>query len=668
MKQISRAAVIWQLVAFFATIGPHLSWMPIWLIAMCILTPGIRLMIYTGRWPLPHWALKLALIVAVIAGLMVTFTQESGMRATVALLVAGLALKLIEIYHRRDALVLLYVSLFLAGTVFLFHQSILTALYALVTVVFIIAALNSSYQDPLRTDLMRPLKRSVRLVGFSLPLMLVLFVVFPRIGPLWSVPLDQQAARSGLSDSMSPGDISQLTRSAELAFRVSFDDRVPAPEQRYWRSMVYGNFDGRTWSRTPFREQYRMSPVELIDRRQEVSYEVVYEASNNRWLVALDQPVTAPAGSQLTRGNAPIRSRPVDRRISYRAVSVLDYTLQPALNAYDLQVYRRLPVDGSNARSVALARRWWQESQQQPKRFVQLALNLFSREFVYTLSPPALSGDRIDAFLFESKQGFCGHYAGALTYLLRSVGVPARVVAGYQGGEWNAEEAYLTVRQYDAHAWVEYWIEGEGWLRVDPTAAVAPERVRDQADRLFADDPAFLSDTPLARLRFGQDSWLVDMRRQIEALNFNWQRWVLNYQGQQMELLRGLLGDVSMTRIALFLMLPIAAVLLIVAWLQLGGSLFRRQDALERSLTRLLNRFDRLGYGREPQESLQAFSRRVSIAFPAMEGELRALARCDEAMRYANRPGSRKALLAATRACYRALKQTRTIPEREQRT
>ncbi|WP_432695778.1 transglutaminase TgpA family protein [Marinobacterium sp. YM272] len=665
MKQISRASVIWQLVAFFATLGPHLTWMPIWLIAICILTPGIRLMIYTGRWPLPHWSLKLALILAVAAGLMVTFTRETGMRATVALLIAGLALKLIEIYHRRDALVLLYVALFLTGAGFLFHQSILMALYALMTVVFIIAALNSSYQDPLRTDLLRPLRRSLRLVGFALPVMLVLFIVFPRIGPLWSMPLNQQAVRSGLSDSMSPGDISRLTRSAELAFRVSFDGQVPSPEQRYWRSMVYSYFDGRTWSRIPFREQYRLSQATLLDQRRELSYEVIFEASNNPWLVALDQPVSAPSGARLTKGNAPIRSRPVDRRISYRATSVLDYRLQPELNAYDRELYLQLPAQVPNPRSRELAEGWWQETGQQPQQFVQRALGLFNREFSYTLTPPVLSGEMIDAFLFDSKQGFCGHYAGALTYLLRSVGVPARVVAGYQGGEWNAQEAYLTVRQYDAHAWVEYWMETEGWIRVDPTAAVAPERVNQQADQLFANDPAFLSDTPLARLRFGQDSWLVDIRRQIDALNFNWQRWVLNYQGRQMDLLQSLLGKVSMTKMALLVIIPVALVLLIVAWGQLGGNLLRRQDPLERSLTRLLSRFERLGYRREPRETLQAFSQRMSIAFPSMAGELRALARCDEAMRYAGNTGSRKALLAAIRACYRALKQIRTPAERE---
>ncbi|SEF71288.1 transglutaminase family protein [Marinobacterium lutimaris] len=653
MKQLSRAAVLWQLAAFFATLAPHLSWLPFWLIALAIITPGIRLMIYSGRWPLPHWSVKLVLVLAVIGGLLLTFTRETGMAATVSLLIAGLALKMIEIYHRRDALVLLYVSLFVSGTAFLFHQSILMALYALFNLVLIIAALNSIYQDPLRNDWLRPLKRSLRLLGFALPLMLVLFIVFPRIGPLWSVPMNQNAARSGLSDQMAPGDISRLTRSNDLAFRATFDGAVPPPQQRYWRSMVYGNYDGRTWSRVSRGDQFRLADVELISDATPLAYEVVFEASNNPWLVALDQPSAAPAGSFLTKGNAPLRYRPVDRRISYQSSALLDYRLQPDLTDFDREIYLQLP-EGSDPRSRELAERWRQESGTDDAAIVRRAFELFNAEFTYTLTPPQLSGDRVDAFLFDSRQGFCGHFAGALTFLLRSAGIPARVVAGYQGGEWNEREAYLTVRQYDAHAWVEYWQQDEGWIRVDPTAAVAPERVSQQADQLFADDPAFLADTPMARLQFG-NAWMLDIRRQIDALNFSWNRWVLNYQGQQMQLLKDLLGEVNLTRLALLFIVPFVLVMALVAWIQLGGRR-RPRDPLERALERLLDGFAKRGYRRESRESIQAFSKRMASDFPSMAGELRALANCDEAVRYAARPDGRKALLAAIKACYRALK------------
>ncbi|MBV1789552.1 DUF3488 and transglutaminase-like domain-containing protein [Marinobacterium sp. D7] len=660
MRQISRAAVIWQLIAFAGVVIPHVSWLPFWLGGLCLVTPAVRLMIHTGRWPLPHWSVKLLLILAVAAGLLLSFSRETGMNATVALLVAGLALKMIEIYHRRDALVLLYVALFVCATSFLYHQSIAMALYALFSVVLVIAALNSIYQDPQRTDLIRPLRRSLRLVSLSIPLMLVLFVLFPRIGPLWSVSMNQQRALSGLSDTMAPGDISQLTKSAALAFRVSFDREIPEPAQRYWRSLIYTEFDGRSW-RVPA-EYDRRSPggESLLEVERLLSYEVIYEPTNRHWLVALDQPLSAPQGMRFSPGHTLYSLRAVDRRQSYRLRSALEYRLQPILSGRDHTAYTQLP-DGSNRRARELALQRWQEVDQDPERFVARVLAQFNRAFTYTLTPPPLGQDPIDGFLFDSRQGFCGHYAGALAFLLRSVGIPARVVGGYQGGEWNPYERYITVRQYDAHAWVEYWLDGRGWVRVDPTAAVSPERVVEAADQVFARDPAFLADTPLARWRFGGSGWVVDLRRQIDALNFNWHRWVLNYQGQQMELLTRLMGQVSVLKMVFALLLPFSLVMLFMAWTQLKGRRAKPRDPVDRALQRLLSRLARLGVPRCSDETLQTYTARVVAEYPEMRSSMEVLARLDEAVRYAGQSAQARDLLAAINDCYRALRAVRPV-------
>ncbi|GGB95349.1 protein-glutamine gamma-glutamyltransferase [Marinobacterium zhoushanense] len=660
MRQISRAAVIWQLIAFAGVVIPHLAWLPFWLIGLCLATPAVRLMIHTGRWPLPHWSVKLLLILVVAAGLLLSFSRETGMDATVALLVAGLALKMVEIYHRRDALVLLYVALFVCATAFLYHQSIAMALYALLNVVLVVAALNSIYQDPLRTDLIRPLKRSLRLVSLSLPLMLVLFILFPRIGPLWSVSMNQQRALSGLSDTLAPGDISQLTKSAELAFRVRFDGEVPGPAQRYWRSLIYSEFDGRSW-RVPGDYEHRYLGAETLAQiRRSLSYEVVYEPSNRNWLVALDQPLSAPQGMRFGPGQTLYSVRSVDRRLHYRLRSALEYRLQPILSERERSAYLQLPNEG-NQRSREVAEQWWQEADQNPERFVAIVLRQFSRSFTYTLTPPPLGQEPIDRFLFDTQQGFCGHYAGALAFLLRSIGVPARVVGGYQGGEWNPYERYITVRQYEAHAWVEYWIENRGWVRIDPTAAVSPERIVETADRVFAGDPAFLADTPLARWRFGGSGWLVDLRRQIEALNFNWHRWVLNYQGQQMELLAGLMGQVSMLKMVFALLLPFASVMLVMAWMQLKGRRAKPKDPIDRALQRLISRLERLGIPRRTDETLQRYAIRVVTEYPELSAGMESLARQDEAVRYAGKSTQRRDLLAAINDCYRALRTVRRV-------
>lgn len=295
---------------------------------------------------------------------------------------------------------------------------------------------------------------------------------------------------------------------------------------------------------------------------------------------------------------------------------------------------------------------------------MQRVLTYFNRQFSYTLSPPALGDNSIDAFLFDTQAGFCGHYAGALTFLLRSAGVPARIVTGYQGGEWNSDEQYLSVRQYDAHAWVEYWLQGRGWVRVDPTAAVAPERIQNSADQLFADDPAFLADTPLARLRFG-DGWLVDLRRQLDTLNFNWHRWVLNYQGQQGQLLSGLLGRISTLKMVLVLLGLLLPMLLLAAWWQLRAAGPAPCDPLDRALKRLLAECARQGLARAPQESLQAWAARAAGQRPDLAACLQRLAQADQAVRYAQRSDQRETLQHAISACQSALRKNSTRSARE---
>ncbi len=657
MKQISRAAVVWQLLAFGVVLLPHLAWLPLWLIGICLMTPGVRLMIHGGRWSLPHWSVKLVLVLAVAGGLILTYSRATGMRGMVALLIGALALKLLEIYHRRDALVMLYVSLFVLATSFLFYQTIAVALYALLATTVIVAALNSIQQDPMRADLLRPLRRALRLLLFALPLMLVLFLLFPRIGPLWSVPLDRQVARSGLADSMSPGDISQLIRSGATAFRVSFDAAAPAPAQRYWRSMIYSEFDGRTWRRARSGDEREESGL-LQGQGGAIDYEIIFEPSNRNWLVALDLPAGAPDRMRLAEGHTLLSLRPVDRRLSYRARSYASYRLQPYLPQRARVRYLQLPAFG-NARSRAQAARWWQQSGADPQRFVNRVLGEFNAAFSYTLTPARLGADAVDQFLFDTQQGFCGHYAGALSFLLRSVGVPARVVAGYQGGEWNPYEQYLTVRQYDAHAWTEYWVEGAGWLRVDPTAAVAPERVLESASAAYADDPAFLSDSPWSPLRLGRSGWLQGLRQQLDAANFVWHRWVLNYQARQLGVLSGWFGAVSGWKIVLALLLPSALVLGLVAWQQLRGGRRRPRDPVERALQRLLELLAREVDVRRPNESIQAYAGRLGERNPSLAAELAAVARADAAVRYAARDEQRQQLLDAIILCRRRLRRVR---------
>lgn len=628
IEKISRSAVIWQLIACVAVVLPLIQWLPLWVLLLgggCI---AARLMIHSGRWSFPHWSIRFLLVVAVAVGLLTSFNRDASLNAMVALLTVGLALKLLEIYRRRDALVLLYVALFLSATVFLFEQSILVALYMFFALGLVVAALVSVWQDPLREDMLRPLKQAWKLLLPSLPLMLVLFFIFPRIGPLWSVELDRSSARTGLSESMSPGDISRLTRSDELAFRAVFNTEPPLPTERYWRALVLSSFDGREW--TPGSPPQSHAET-LIPLSEPITYEIVQERSHQRWLFALDMPISAPSQAQLTSSRTLLSNQEVTTRIQYSVTSVERYQLAPNLDQTSYAFFTQIPRN-SNPRTQILAQQWFDEADQNVPKLIEQMFRHFNETFVYTLEPQPLGRHSVDEFLFDTQQGFCEHYASAAAFLLRSVGVPARVVTGYQGGEWNASQNYLTIRQFDAHAWVEVWLEDRGWVRIDPTTAVAPERIEMSADSFFSGQPGFLADSPLIS-RVGRQGWLLNARMQYDALNFAWQRWVLNYHHQQQNLLQDWLGDLTPWKLILLLFLPASLVLGFVAWRLLG----RREalDPLDRELRKLLTQLEAYGITRQSDETLQRLVVRLSDTHPEFAKALQPVAEAYEALHYA---------------------------------
>ncbi|KAA0873970.1 transglutaminase TgpA family protein [Nitrincola tapanii] len=657
LEPLTPTAVIWQLLAFSLVVLPLLWHLPNWISVVAALAWFWRWGISQGRIGRPHWSLRLLLLVGIGLGVLLSFSRSTSLDAFAALLVLSLSLKLLEIQQRRDALVLLYVASFTLATAFLFEQSLVMGLYSLAVIWVWITALVSCWQSERPSHWTRPMRQGWRLFWPALPLMLLLFLLFPRIGPLWSVTLNTERAQTGLSDQMSPGEVSQLTRSAELAFRAVFaeDQVLPTPSQRYWRALVYSEFDGRSWTLgTPpagLRTEWNaLEEMEALSAP--IDYEIMQERSGRLWMFALDLPQQATSESRWLPGRRLEALAPIDQRRQYRLSSVLEYRLAPQLSEALREYYLRLPP-AANPRSRALAQGWWQAAEQDPQRFIQTLLDYFNQSFIYTLEPPRLPlNHAVDAFLLETQRGFCEHYAGASAWMLRSVGIPARVVAGYQGGEWNEAGRYFTLRQYDAHAWVEVWLEGEGWRRLDPTAAVAPERIEQTADLFFADEPSFMADAPLAGLGRGASRWMFALQRRYDAVNFQWHRWVLNYHEQQADFLRDLLGGVTPWRMILALLIP-AAVLLFAVWL--GLYQMRRAprgDALERAQKRLFAKLARQGQRREAHESLAEFARRMAQVFPEQAPMWQSLATADERWRYA--PDANR---LDYKACLTALKQ-----------
>lgn len=522
MNAIPRVALVWLLVAQVLVILPHLAYMPLWIAAMWLGCAAWRVQVFRMRAGYPRAWVKLALALLAGAGVWLSRGSLVGLDAGAVLLIAAFILKLVEMKTRRDALVLVFLGFFAVVVGYLFDDGFLAALYSLLPVTALLAALIGLQQSAFASRPWPTLRLAGGLLLQALPLMLLLFLFFPRLGPLWSLPMPGNKGVTGLSESMAPGDIAELGRSAELAFRVRFEGAPPPREQLYWRALTMERFDGRRWAQAP--QWSGEDALHWQKRGPELRYDVIMQPSSQPWLFALDVAQTDQTDTRLMSDFHLQRRQPVEQRLFYRVSSwpqaLRESSIDPRTRWRNLQ----LPMHG-NPRARALADEL-RQAHAQPQALVAALLQRFNHEpFAYTLKPPATGADGVDDFLFDTRSGFCAHYAGAMAFVLRAAGIPARVVAGYQGGELNPAGNYLLVHQFDAHAWVEYWQPEQGWLSVDPTYQVAPERIEQGLEQALAGDSEYLADAPLSPLRYRGLPWLNDMRLAWDSLNYGWQRW-----------------------------------------------------------------------------------------------------------------------------------------------
>lgn len=649
---IPRIALIWLLVAQVLVILPHLIHLPFWVIGLWLGAAAWRIQVFRMRANYPGVWVKGALVLVVVAGILQSRGTLVGLDAAVVLLISTFILKLVEMRSRRDALVLIFLGFFSVVTAYLFEDGILAALYSLLPVTALLAALIGLQQSGFAERPWPTLRLAGSLVLQAAPLMLLLFLFFPRLGPLWSLPMPSDKGITGLSDSMEPADIAQLSRSSALAFRASFEGEPPARGELYWRALTLERFDGRRWSQSTYAAQ----PVapQWQQRGEPLDYSIVMQPSGKPWLFALDVGETNLVGVKMMSDFRWQRRSPVDRPLLYQMRSWPQAVRQPQADPQSMRRALQLPERGDPR-----SREWAAQLRQQHPQddaLVEALLAHFNREpYVYTLRPQPLGRDSIDDFLFNTRRGFCAHYAGAMTFVLRAAGIPARVVAGYQGGEFNPAGNYVQVRQFDAHAWVEYWQPGQGWRSVDPTFQVAPQRIEQGLEEALAEEDGFLDDQPFSPLRYRELGWLNELRMSWESLNYGWQRWVLGYQGeQQLQLLQRWFGGLDWQRIA-FVLVGGGALLLGSLALWLLKPWQQRPDPQRR----LFRRFERLlarhALVREPGEGVRAFAKRAASAMPQQAAEINAFADCYERQRYAGEPASRLALQQALRRLRRAL-------------
>ena len=622
------------MLSLLAVTAPHVLHLPPWLSTVLLVCGGWRYLAGSRGWRLPNRWLLLLLTVIGAAGVIAHYGTFIGRDAGVAMLCLMLGLKLLEMRTRRDTVVVLYLGYFLIVTQFLYSQNLLMAAWLLLTVWALTALLITVNRATTPDNWFPHAGPAATLLAQALPLMLVLFVLFPRIpGPLWGMPEDEARGVTGLSDSMTMGSISELSQSDAVAFRVEFDDEPPPPALRYWRGPVLPEYDGRTWRQA---ERPDDAPPATERLGGEVGYSVTLEPHNRNWIFALDLPVQISIPVSVSGEYALERRSAVRERIRYDVRSALNYRLDPMLRDADPENYLRVP-DDHHPRTRALVDDWV-SSIDDEEALVNQALNHFREQpFEYTLRPPRLDGDTVDQFLFDSQRGFCEHFAGAFAVMMRMADIPARVVTGYLGGEINPTGNYMIVRQSDAHAWVELWHEGQGWQRVDPTAWVSPDRID-----LGLGGAVPEGDNPPALSR-RTPSWGRTLALQWDALNAYWDRWVLAYGPDMQRRLMDRLGLGDWQRMILVLtglmLLSLALLAVLILWRRPA----RPPDPVQQDWLRFCKRMADAGLPRGVSEGPRDYADRLIRERPDLAAQIDAIARLYVHLRYTERGSTQQA-------------------------
>tara|TARA_R110002072_G_scaffold172728_1_gene326957 strand:- start:39236 stop:41236 length:2001 start_codon:yes stop_codon:yes gene_type:complete len=610
----------------------HQMHTPLWLSAFVLILLAFKFIAYKNQVASVSFILRSILIISSSVTFIAYYKANFSVDMAASFLLLAGVLKLLEMEKHKDANIFIFSMIYLSAVSFLFEQGILHTLLQVIsiTICFYCLLVMQIYVDKNELSSFGIFKyhskSMLKIVTISIPLVVILFLFFPRISPLWQMPIKTQTAKTGFSSEMSPGDVSKLARSSEPAFRVTFEGILPDKVNLYWRGLVLDQFDGRKWVRAAAQngrvKPYKVDPGTLYETNNP-SYQVMLEPHQQEWVFSLE-------GSVASSSNL-IRSEMGIYRLKTEAIQATRYKMalnpkdksKPLLSvptAYSVNYAERtssykmqdlqLPSRQLNPKTQLYIKQL-KERLQTDELLLRYLLNRFREEpFFYTLEPPALGKDFADEFLFETKTGFCEHYASSLAYMLRLAGIPARVLIGYQGGETNLQADYMLVSQYDAHAWVEVFIDGKGWLRVDPTAMVSPLRISEGSSRTLGDERAFLENSPFASaaMKYALVNWF---RLRLDEINYQWQNIVVNYnQDQQQNFFIKTLGENSLLRIALFFVyIFISLFLLMLAYLWLKR--LSAYSPAEKRYMIWLSFLSKFGLTRLPGETPRSFLDRI---------------------------------------------------------
>ena len=620
----------WLLGSLALVAAPHAERLPWWVTVLVTMLFAWRGYVALNGLALPRKWILLLIAGGSLIGVFISYGRVLGRDSGIALLVVMLALKLMEMAALRDAMVLIFIAYFLVITNFLYSQTIPTTVFMLVMMWMITATMIGFQFRTRQPDAWFQLRSAGIMLLQAAPMMVVLFLLFPRMqGPLWGMPQDAYSGVTGLSDEMSPGSMSNLLTSDAVAFRANFEaSTTPENLQLYWRGPVMWDFNGYTWSasRTPY-----ILPRTLETLDKPIEYTITVEPHGKRWLFALDLPGKTPARGVLTSDFQLLAQTPVVNRLRYDMISYLRYRDNAALPNFELQRALRMPPQANpRTRELALDMRKRAGSD---RAFINAVLTKFRTEkYSYTTTPPLLGANPVDEFLFTTLTGYCEHYASAFAVMMRFAGIPSRIVTGYQGGEVNTVGNYMIVRQADAHAWVEVWLANEGWVRVDPTAAVAPSRVQAGAVAAVPQGEA------LPLLLRNNFPLLQRARLAWDTLANSWNQLVLGYSmDNQRELMRRIgIDDATWQSMLTVMFTATGVITLLLALVTLAKLRRRRPDPAVAVYARFCDRLARAGVARRPSEGPADFSRRAAAAFPELASAIGSISDVYMRLRYAS--------------------------------
>lgn len=622
--------LVWVIAGLALAVAPHFAHIALWTMLIAAIAAVFRMTAEIKRWPLPSRAVCTGIAFASLLGVLAGYRTLNGIDAGTSLLIVMAGMKLLETRTVRDLTVVVFLSYFALFAAFLYNQNMLLLPYMLLTAGLLTMTLMRIHQTEAMA-IREAATTTAKMFLQAVPLAVLLFLFFPRLpGQFWAVPARERAI-TGLSEEMTPGDVSELSISGAIAFRVKFEDEPPPPRERYWRGPVMHMFDGRTW-RSGGGLQL---PEQVASSGSTYRYRISLEPQQRNWIFALDMATGwDPKRAYRTEDfQLHARQRQLSVLTSFDLESSPTYVTTGELRSNLRRLDSYIPRN-RNTRTLELARQM-RERAGSDEAFIQSVLTKFgSEEYYYTLQPPALDLNAVDDFLFNSRRGFCEHFASAFTVMARSVGIPARVVTGYQGGEFNPMSGYLVVRQSDAHAWSEVWLEGRGWQRIDPTAAIAPERIERGLDAAISAE----EDVPGRMLR--QSAVFSKLRMAWDAANTFWNDQIVGFgEAQQNWLLeRFNIKHPRWEYLGIGLAVTLIGFFAILSAYLTWKFKPRSRDPVAHVYEQLCRKLAKLGVPRQPHEGPNDYVIRAAQARPELAAQLAEVRTVYVGLRYGPAP------------------------------